>query len=341
MDSQGLIAALRDASPREHQLSSSSDLAEVQNTVAQKMLPHTIRLLDSSKYLKSNLLSIELGNTSIVYIDYGTDVLLDLGMTENHYIVDIPLRGKTQIMTGYSEAEIGQGFIGISQVTRSLKYIQDADCSTFSLKIPRSSLEQCLMEQTGSPLGEPIEFQVKTGIDDGSGQSFLQTMTHICQMLRQENSSLSRPFVASSAERYALTTLLNTIPNNYSDWLTDTAKLSGKVPYYVTQAQDYILRHLDQPITMDDVVATVDISARSLFYAFKKHLGASPMTYARRARLDRARQALLTNDPSTTTVTDVAVKWCFFNHGSFSNLYAKQYGEKPSETLKKAKVLTA
>jgi len=301
-------------------------------------MPHKVRILKPSDQLDSHVQTFDLGKTSIAYIDYGADVLIEPSATETNYLIDIPFTGTFHVNAGSAEAEIEKGFIGISPVTRSVKYVQKADCSVLTLKVPRQTLEQYLMELTGSPICEPIEFQLKTGIHEGEGQSFLQVMTHLCNMLRLEKSPLNRSFTADAAERYALATLLNTIPNNYSDWLTGTTATSDDAPYYVAQAQDYILNHLNQPIHLDELVAATGISARSLFYAFKKYKGISPIAYTRRERLRQAHHELLTNDPSITTVTDVATKWCFFNLGSFSTLYAKQFGEKPSETLRRVRI---
>lgn len=338
MDSQSFLLDLRDAPFWKNLLMDSSILSDVQGVVAKNFLPNEMHLMKPSNRLKSRVQSAALGSTSISYMDYGTDVLIEPSATDNHYLIDLPLTGKTHVNTGCSDTEIEKGFIGISPVTRPVKYVQEADCSVFTLMVPRKTLEQYLIEQTGSPIHEPIEFQLKTGTDEGGGQSFLQVMMHLCTMLQSEKSSLSRSIVANAAERYALVTLLNTIPHNYSSWLTDTASIPDSAPYYVVQAENFILSHLDQSIELDDLLKVTNVSARSLFYGFKKYKGISPIAYARRERLRQAHQELLNNDPGSTTVTDVATKWRFFNLGSFSTLYAKKYGEKPSATLSHIRV---
>lgn len=332
---QSLPTDLQDAAFWQRLALNSSRLSDMRDSVAQRMVPHNLRILSPKKRLDGRVQGVDLGSTSINYINYGTDVLIAPLTTNNCYFVDIPLTGISHTISGQSEAEVGRGFISISSVTRPVEYLQESDCSLLAFKVPRQTLERYLVEQTGSPLREPIEFQLMTKIQEGQGQSFLQVVTHLCEVLQLETSTLGRSTVADAAERYALMTLLNTIPNNYSDRLA-SGQAEEPAPYYVEQAEDYILGHLDQPINLEDLVAITGVSSRSLIYEFKKTRGLPPIAYVRRERLRQARNELLTNDPTTASVTDVAMKWGFSNMGGFAALYAKQYGEKPLETLRRS-----
>jgi transcriptional regulator GlxA family with amidase domain len=71
-----------------------------------------------------------------------------------------------------------------------------------------------------------------------------------------------------------------------------------------------------------------------LQYAFRKHIGMTPMAYARTVRLAQAHRELESADPSSgLTVARVAAAWGFMNPGRFASYYAQQYGRRPSETL--------
>jgi transcriptional regulator GlxA family with amidase domain len=60
------------------------------------------------------------------------------------------------------------------------------------------------------------------------------------------------------------------------------------------------------------------------------------MKFLREQRLLRVHREL--SEPcDSTTVTDVALKWGFCHLGRFSWYYSDQFGEKPSDTLAKAK----
>ena len=59
----------------------------------------------------------------------------------------------------------------------------------------------------------------------------------------------------------------------------------------------------------------------------------TPVAYLRVMRLNRARAALLFNQPGNTTVTLVATHWGFLHMGRFARDYQALFHEKPSETL--------
>ncbi len=61
------------------------------------------------------------------------------------------------------------------------------------------------------------------------------------------------------------------------------------------------------------------------------------MAYLKQKRLEAARRTLLTAEPLTTSVTEVATQWGFFHLGRFARDYRQLFGELPSETLKQNK----
>jgi transcriptional regulator GlxA family with amidase domain len=61
----------------------------------------------------------------------------------------------------------------------------------------------------------------------------------------------------------------------------------------------------------------------------------SPMAYLRQVRLRRAHQDLLFSDPSTETVTSVALRWGFNNLSRFGALHKARYHENPGVTLRR------
>ena len=99
------------------------------------------------------------------------------------------------------------------------------------------------------------------------------------------------------------------------------------------QAEAWIDAHLSQPITVEDVSTAMGVSARSLERTFKQRRGCTPYQAILRKRFERAREALLRPD-ETTTVTKIALDHGFFELGRFSVRYRQRYGESPSETLK-------
>lgn len=75
------------------------------------------------------------------------------------------------------------------------------------------------------------------------------------------------------------------------------------------------------------------VSRRTLQNAFHKVLGMSPLAYVKVARLKRARQAL----KQARCVTEAATACGFWHFGHFAHDYQTLFGEKPSDTLRRAR----
>jgi transcriptional regulator GlxA family with amidase domain len=59
----------------------------------------------------------------------------------------------------------------------------------------------------------------------------------------------------------------------------------------------------------------------------------SPKRYLLLRRMHLARRALRTSAPDTTTVTDIAAQYGFWQFGRFAGEYRSLFGEAPSTTL--------
>jgi transcriptional regulator GlxA family with amidase domain len=91
--------------------------------------------------------------------------------------------------------------------------------------------------------------------------------------------------------------------------------------------------YADQAITSADIATAAGMHTRTLQLLMSEHLGSSPTNYVRHVRLDRARQDLLSSEPGSVLVSDVARKWGFGNLGRFSASYSARFGEYPRDTL--------
>ncbi|WP_314103092.1 helix-turn-helix domain-containing protein [uncultured Frigoribacterium sp.] len=99
------------------------------------------------------------------------------------------------------------------------------------------------------------------------------------------------------------------------------------------QAAEYVHAYADQAITTADIATAAGMHTRTLQLLMSEHLGSSPTNYVRHVRLDRARQDLLSSEPGSVLVSDVARKWGFGNLGRFSASYSARFGEYPRDTL--------
>ncbi|WP_416676091.1 helix-turn-helix domain-containing protein [Egbenema bharatensis] len=101
----------------------------------------------------------------------------------------------------------------------------------------------------------------------------------------------------------------------------------------VKQLEQYMLAHLDQPLTIEQLCAVAGISERSLNNYFHDLLDMSPIAYFKALRLNRVRSALKLADPTIDRVASIAKQLGFQHMGYFSREYKAMFGESPSKTL--------
>jgi len=103
--------------------------------------------------------------------------------------------------------------------------------------------------------------------------------------------------------------------------------------HLVRQAEDYMIAHLDQPLTLKDLCYALNTSSRALSYGFQDVFGMSPMAYLKVLRLHGVHRTLRSADPAKTIIADIAAQFGFWSLGHFTHDYKKMFGQLPSETL--------
>ena len=90
---------------------------------------------------------------------------------------------------------------------------------------------------------------------------------------------------------------------------------------------------LSDPLFVFDLCREIDVSERTLHYAFQEVRGLSPMAYIQASRLNAVRQELKAASAGTATVREIAQRWGFWHNGEFAAAYRRLFGELPSQTL--------
>jgi AraC-like DNA-binding protein len=138
-----------------------------------------------------------------------------------------------------------------------------------------------------------------------------------------------------AAEADLLETLLATL-RGASDLAPTRSDLTRQAKSHIVKAAEaYALANAESRLYVTDLCRAAAVSERTLAYAFKEVLGLSPMAFLTRLRLHRARKALLSATPRSTSVSAEALKWGFWHFGEFARAYKACFGEAPSETLRR------
>jgi len=104
----------------------------------------------------------------------------------------------------------------------------------------------------------------------------------------------------------------------------------------VREAEALMDSRLDGTLSSLDLCRELEVSERSLHYAFRDILGQTPMAHYRHKRLNAIRRLLKKADPLQTTVAEAGRAWGFWHTGQFAADYRRLFGELPSSTLASA-----
>jgi AraC-like DNA-binding protein len=89
----------------------------------------------------------------------------------------------------------------------------------------------------------------------------------------------------------------------------------------------------ERALFIPDLCAEIGVGERTLRICCEEYLGTSPSRYLMLRRMRQARKTLRESDRNTTTVTEIAAQWGFWNFGRFAGEYKSLFGELPSVTL--------
>lgn len=142
------------------------------------------------------------------------------------------------------------------------------------------------------------------------------------------------PIARQEAVRLLGHTLLETFPNNLvAEGSASSARRDSvdASPSTVRRAVRVIEEQASDDLSLARLAQLCGVTPRALQYAFRRHLGCTPLAYIRRVRLDLVRQAL--RDGSVVSVADAGARYGFHNPGRLASHYRQVFDENPGTTL--------
>jgi AraC family ethanolamine operon transcriptional activator len=94
--------------------------------------------------------------------------------------------------------------------------------------------------------------------------------------------------------------------------------------------------NLETTTSLATLCRAAGVTPRTLARAFRAVHGTTPVHYLHALRLSEARQTLLAKGAHCSSVTEVATRFGFRELGRFAGEYREQFGESPSETLRRS-----
>ncbi|WP_407154918.1 AraC family transcriptional regulator [Bradyrhizobium sp. STM 3557] len=255
-------------------------------------------------------------------------------LTADQYPMDvvrlqIALKGRGLSCVGRRITDIDDRQFAITPAGVPWQMVCQGGHERLTMRLQQAALSQKLASLIGvQPKGD-YRFEHTIPANDPQARSLFQLVNFLAQQLDDHAATMPRA-VYRELEDAVLVAFLSASRHKYRE-LLDTPGLMPELSL-VKRLEDFIEASWREAITIDRLVAEAGVSARSLFRAFARVRGYSPIAFAKSVRLRRAREMLLSGDPAMTVATAAAA--CnFANPGHFARYYRETFGELPSATV--------
>ena len=271
---------------------------------------------------------LRLTNVSLGFCGYGAKTIVDFPECDFARL-QIALKGRATTILNGSRIALNTLQPCVVPPGQSISVVFEPGYEQLVLRIETAALEKALLTILGTkPRGALILDPFAPAIEPIS--QVLRDMTMF--LARQLNSAAAQlPNAMITELEQALTiAFLSAHRHNFSEFLRAPTKEAA--PRVVRLAEDYIEASWNRAITIDELASQTNTSIRSLYAAFRKSRGYTPMAFAKAVRMQRAKK-MLQEANQRTSVSEIAFKCGFGNLGHFASDFRKMFGELPSEML--------
>jgi AraC-like DNA-binding protein len=309
------------------------DPESARDEVGRKLSAHSLSVAESPAPFAAHLASGDAGPVRLLEIGYDADVCISRGTVDDYVAIVIPL-------TGWVRVRVADSMV-VARPYRTMAIIGNdqpmdirwpSSARVVMARLDRAALSGALgilLPRTG-----PERLRMaSTAISGAEGLALYGAVQMIARTFNDFGSAEAVPAAQSRllAQQLLVTTLL-TVPHSLSARLHEPPPPAPDAK--VQAALRLVAAEQFADRTVLDLAAELGISLRSLELGFRRELGTTPHEYLRASRLGRVHEELSRADAERTTVSAIANKWGFANHGRFARAYRELFGESPAQTLR-------
>ena len=275
---------------------------------------------------------LQIGDLGLSYCDYTGDV--SLGFGEASFVGQLfNISGTGQYQAGGPPGEITPGsWSSILPAHAPVRLDVQSGYRQLVLRIEFDALRRNLGAMLGQEIGKQLQFEATAY---APAMSSLRRRIFLFAADFNERGAFFSDLAAAEIERMVIMNFLMCHRHNYTHLLLRQPLPAA--PSAVRTVEEFIEANWDKPIDVIAMASVARVSARSLFRQFKKDRGYSPADFAKRIRLNHARE-MLEQAGRDGSVTQIALKCGFQNPGHFARDFRLAFGELPSEALKRSSI---
>jgi len=267
-------------------------------------------------------------HVSLAWIGFDVDMETTVASYTAGYLVQLPDAGEQSFTIGRERVTATPSrAVIVSPHHRGPVTQKAAPGGRLVMQLDNALIRASLREGTGHEPGERLpDLPLALDLTTGPGRLFRTLLMDVVEELER-----SGPWLLSHEK------VLDHLTRSLAALLVaPLAETLDRRTSPIENVLAYIVRHLEQPMTIEELARVGGMNKRSLQRAFQLRFEMSPMEFVRRRRLEEAR-SMLASGASGMTVTAAALRVGFGHMGRFARDYHAQYGQKPSETLARAR----
>lgn len=253
----------------------------------------------------------------------------------NYYSLAIPLSGSQLIVTESGKINTQPPFARLSSAGSVYDIKRSADYVAIIASLSVAGFEHFVGDKIDSLIPPGKSFSLKLDMSSERFTVFASILGALCKALGERGiETPQRDIVIARLEAALWFAFADACPELYSEY--KEARRVGPMSGVAKRVTSYIEDNVHRDLTLSDLVEVSGMSARTLYSSFSQAHGTGPMAYLKRTKLGRCREDLLAANPEEEFVGDIAANWGFYHLSSFARDYRREFGELPSESLKRA-----
>lgn len=222
--------------------------------------------------------------------------------------------GSVRLDFGRQGIELPAGSGALWDTTRPMRFTIGADLRQITLSVPQDRF-RAVLGRVDDYLGRRID---PSG--GGASRMFVDHLRSLDQCFGDLSPGSARQVLDASVVMLAAALESSLpLPNRRGDH-----PLLGPIC-------DHVRRHLDDELLdTAGLAAACGISVRQLYRVFDS-IHTTPAAWIRAERLKQCRQELLSPASAHRSITDIALRWGFRDSGTFSKIFRRVYGVRPTD----------
>ena len=273
----------------------------------------------------------DFGSSSLSYCSYGSP--LTVTFREDDYVrIQVGLAGRGRTWLSNRTSEISSTKIVCSEADANLEFGHSLE--QFAHRIKRSQLDRDATSLLGFRPKDTISFDWAVDCEAGHAARLRNLILQAVSNIDASKEPVPTALLREMDQTIRIAALYG-IPNNLSGLLHADTKPAA--PWQVRRIEEWIDANWQSGISIEKLAEVSGASVRSIFATFRSARDYTPMAYLKRVRLNAARDMLLKATPDAS-VTLISLACSFMNPSHFARDYRLQFGELPSDTLRRAKL---